>query len=108
MRKKIVAYILAGGKSSRMGDDKGLLLLHEKPVIQYMIDEIKKVTDDISIVTSNEKYKQFNLKIIEDTFKDKGPAAGIDAALLDAKEETIFITSCDMPFVDEKSILKLL
>ena len=40
--KTFSAYLLAGGKSSRMGTDKGLQLLNETPLIAYVIDNLKK------------------------------------------------------------------
>ena len=105
--KTFSAYILAGGKSSRMGTDKGLQLLNETPLIAYVIDNLKKVTKDISIITSNNDYEIFSLTIVKDLIPNKGPASGIDTALQHSKENWIFISSCDMPFIDSKSILKL-
>lgn len=107
MSQNISAFILAGGKSSRMGEDKGLISLDGKPVISYVIDELRKLTDDISILTSHENYRQFGHPLINDFYKDKGPAAGIDAALHHAKHDVIFITGCDMPFINEAAINKL-
>lgn len=104
MNDSISAYILAGGKSSRMGEDKGLLLLMERPLISYIIEEIKKITEDITIITSNNKYQKFHCRTIEDHFLERGPAAGVDTALQDAKHPTIFITGCDMPLLDAESI----
>lgn len=104
MTNPISAYILAGGQSKRMGEDKGMISLHDKPIVSYIIEEIKKITDDITIITANEKYRQFNLKTVEDIYQDRGPAGGIDTALQDAKNDLVFITSCDMPFVNEKSV----
>ncbi len=108
MSNNISAYILAGGKSRRMGEDKGLLLLHGKPLVSYIIGEIKKVTADITIITSNRDYDVFNLNIAEDIYRGKGPAAGIDRALHDAQNDLVFITGCDMPFVNALSVLALI
>ncbi|MBK6329677.1 MAG: molybdenum cofactor guanylyltransferase [Bacteroidetes bacterium] len=107
MIQALSVYLLAGGESSRMGLDKGLIELHGKPIIGYIIDAVKQLTNDITIITSNDNYKQFKLPIIEDVYKNMGPASGIDTALHDAKNEWVFITSCDMPFVDAMSIKHL-
>lgn len=108
MSHNISAYILAGGKSKRMGEDKGLTLLHGKPLVSYIIKEIEKVTDDITLITSNRDYEKFNLRIIQDDYREMGPAAGIDKALHDAEHDSVFITSCDMPFVKAVSVLALI
>ena len=44
--------ILAGGKSSRMGEDKGLVLLNGKPMIQYVIEALKEVVSNIIIISN--------------------------------------------------------
>ncbi len=100
-------YILAGGKSSRMGKDKGLCLLNGKPMIEYVIGQVTPISDSVFIITANEDYRIFNKELILDVFKDKGPAGGIDTALQHAKTDFIFVVACDMPFIDFNSIIKL-
>ncbi len=107
MTAQFSASILAGGESSRLGRDKGLVLLRERPIIGYIVDEIRKVSNDITIISSNKQYDAFHCRRCEDFYKDIGPAAGIAAALQFAIHELIFVTSCDMPFVKAASILNL-
>ncbi|MEZ5046414.1 MAG: molybdenum cofactor guanylyltransferase [Chitinophagaceae bacterium] len=104
----IAAYILAGGKSQRMGEDKGLILVHNKALINYVIDACKKVCDQVFIVTNQDIYKQFELPLIADTIQDAGPAGGIDSILQHSKTEKNLVVSCDMPCVDPFSIKKLI
>jgi len=105
--KNITGIILAGGKSSRMGEDKGVLLLQDKPMIQYVIEELQKVTDSILIIANNKAYQQFNLPIFEDLIKDKGPIGGIYTGLSYSKTEQNLCISCDTPNLPA-SLLKLL
>lgn len=107
MTTQFSASILAGGKSSRLGRDKGLVLLHGKPIIGYIVDEILKLSKDITIISANKQYDVFNCRRCEDLHKDFGPAAGISAALQCAANDLVFITSCDMPFIKSASILYL-
>lgn len=93
------AYILAGGKSSRMGTDKGLLIFNGKPLIQRVIEQLSPVVNEIIIVSNNKDYEQFGLQVIADLIKEIGPAGGIHAALSNAQSEKLFIVSCDMPFI---------
>lgn len=98
------AYILAGGKSSRMGADKGLLLLKDKPIIQFVIEQLLPVVKNIVIVSNNPLYKKFGLELIPDLVPDIGPAGGIHAALQHSRSTQNFIISCDMPFIHSNAI----
>lgn len=104
-RKNIIdCYILAGGKSSRMGTDKGLLLFNGKPLVQIIIEQLSPVVNEVIIVSNNHEYEQFGLKVIGDLIKDIGPAGGIHAALNHTDCEQIFIVSCDMPFITSHAV----
>ncbi len=100
----INAYILAGGKSSRMGTDKGLLLFNNKPIVQRIIEQLSPAVNEVIIVSNNHEYEQFGLPVIEDLIKDIGPAGGIHAALSHTQTEQTFIVSCDMPFIAANAV----
>lgn len=101
-------YILAGGKSSRMGEEKGLIMFRGKPMIQHVIDEVKTINKPIYIVTSNQAYAKFGYPLIEDYFKELGPAGGIDTVLQHSNETKNLVIACDMPFIDTTSISTLI
>ena len=96
---KLQAYILAGGKSSRMKSDKGLLSLHGKPFTAHILEAVQSITKDVTIVTSNQAYAQFNCSLIEDEIPEMGPAGGIFTALKHSGSEWNLILSCDIPFI---------
>jgi molybdopterin-guanine dinucleotide biosynthesis protein A len=100
----ITGYILAGGKSSRMGTDKGLLLFEGKPMIQYVIDQMQAVFTKVVIVSNNPEYEKFGLEVLPDLIKDIGPAGGIYTALQHSETQFNFVVSCDMPFVTAAAI----
>ena len=102
--KPINAYILAGGKSSRMGTDKGLLLFEGKAMIQYVIEQLQPIFDNLVIVSNNPEYEKFGLEVIPDLIKDIGPAGGIYTALKHSKTKLNFMVSCDMPFITKEAI----
>jgi molybdopterin-guanine dinucleotide biosynthesis protein A len=102
--KNTNGYILAGGKSSRMGTDKGLLLIEGKAMIEYVIEQMQSVFDNLVIVSNNPEYEKFGLKVIPDLIKDIGPAGGIYTALKHSDSQLNFIVSCDMPFVTKEAI----
>ena len=100
--------ILAGGKSSRMNQDKGLMLLDGKPMIQYVIDVLKSVVEEIIIISNNQEYEQFGYPVYFDLIKDKGPLAGIYTGLYYSQAETNIVLSCDVPYVNKELISFLL
>jgi molybdopterin-guanine dinucleotide biosynthesis protein A len=104
IKKQINAYILAGGKSSRMGTDKGLLLIEGKEMIQYVIEQMQSIFENLVIVSNNPEYEKFGLEVIPDLIKNIGPAGGIYTALKHSDSQLNFVVSCDMPFVTKEAI----
>jgi len=100
-------YILSGGKSSRMGEDKGLKLLKGKSVIKYLLETVEALHLDIKIVANPKKYTQFGVPVVIDKIKGKGPLGGIYSALSDAGED-VLILSADTPLVPKKIIFELI
>ncbi|MCB0409341.1 MAG: molybdenum cofactor guanylyltransferase [Flavobacteriales bacterium] len=99
--------ILAGGKSSRMGQDKGLMFLKGKPMIEHIIDVVKPFSEEILIVANDYNYKKFGVSVFYDEIKEKGPLAGIYTGLKNSSSEWNLILSCDVPYVNER-LIKLL
>ena len=103
-KNSVTGYILAGGKSSRMGSDKGLLLLNDKAIIQHIIEQLQPVVDKLVIVSNNPAYAALGYELITDIVKDMGPAGGIYSALTHSHTDKNFILSCDMPFITSTAI----
>ncbi len=97
-------YILAGGNSSRMGQDKGLMMFNQKPLVQYVIQSLQAVVDKVIIVSNNPAYQQFGCEVVEDDCKGIGPAGGILTALSHSTTEWNFIAGCDTPFITSTGI----
>ncbi|WP_416443566.1 molybdenum cofactor guanylyltransferase [Leeuwenhoekiella sp. A16] len=95
----ISAFILCGGKSSRMQTEKGLVIFRDKPFIQHIIDAVKPITSNISLVTENTDYEQFGFPLISDIYRDKGPVGGIFSALKNTSTSDNLILSCDIPLI---------
>lgn len=104
----INAYILAGGNSSRMGTDKGMMLLNGKPIVQYVLEQLQLTFKNVSIVSNNPEYGMFGVEVIPDIIKGVGPAGGVFAALNHTDKAYNFIVGCDMPFITAKAIKLML
>lgn len=107
-KKNITGIILAGGKSSRMGNDKGFLMLNKKPFVQYSIDALKPLVSEILIVSDNPDYDVFGLKRINDITKSAGPIAGICSGLEASSTGYNLILSCDIPMINSNILKKLI
>jgi len=108
MKQKTTGIILSGGKSSRMDSDKGLLMLQGKPLIQYSIEVLKGLCDEIIICANKQGYDTFGFPVIKDVYPDLGPIGGIYTGLLNSGSESNFVLSCDMPFISSQTLIYLL
>lgn len=103
----LTAFVLAGGKSSRMGTDKALLKLHNGYLIDCPIKALQQLTADVRIVGDPHKYGFLKLPVIPDSIESKGPLSGIYSALKASSSFFNLIVGCDMPGIS-LSFLKLL
>lgn len=107
----ITGVILAGGQARRMGgEDKGLIMLSNKPMIEYIIDAFKPQTGTL-IINANrnhEQYSKYGLEIITDELSGYcGPLAGMASALQTVKTDYIVTAPCDSPFVPNDLVERL-
>ncbi|MGO3182146.1 MAG: molybdenum cofactor guanylyltransferase [Aequorivita sp.] len=106
--EKVTSFILAGGKSSRMGMDKGFCTLNQEEFIPLIAKCLSPFSQEIILVSGIEVYDTFGLKRIEDIYPGKGPIAGIHSALNYTSTEKNIIISCDIPSITSKLIKRLL
>ena len=100
--------ILAGGKSQRMGQDKGLMLWKGKPLVSYIIEAVAPLVEEIIIITANKAYQQFGWAIYEDMLPDAGPLGGLYTGLYHSSYEENLVLSCDVPLVSTALLHKLI
>jgi molybdenum cofactor guanylyltransferase len=109
MKKNIIlGTVLSGGKSSRMGKDKGLMHFRNQPLITYSISVLQKVTKDIVISTSELKYEQFGFPLIADLIPNIGPIGGLYSVMKQVESDKYFIVACDMPNTSESFAKELI
>lgn len=98
------AFILAGGKSSRMGSDKGLLTVDNRELIMQVLTPLQQLFTDVAIVTSNSEYLKFGVPLFQDERCHLGPAGGLLTALRKSRNPWVFLTACDLPFISAELI----
>jgi molybdenum cofactor guanylyltransferase len=99
---EITGIVICGGKSFRFGNDKGMSMLGNKPMIQYSIDSLKPVCSKIIISSNDPKYNDWGFKTVADVIGGIGPIGGIISALEISETEDNLIISCDMPFLNHE------
>lgn len=100
-KNKVSGIVLSGGKSSRMGSEKGLKIYKGKPLIEYAIQALEPYCGNIILSTNNpDYYKKYHLIKIQDEIKNIGPMGGIFSCLKKSSTDINIFLSCDMPFVD--------
>jgi molybdopterin-guanine dinucleotide biosynthesis protein A len=82
------------------GEPKALLELGGRRIIERVIDVVRKVVDDVLIVTNTpDLYRFLDLPMVPDVFLDHGSLGGIYSGLAAASGEAAFTVACDMPFL---------
>jgi molybdopterin-guanine dinucleotide biosynthesis protein A len=107
-KKDITGIVLAGGKSSRMGSDKGLIKIDNKTFVENVIAAMEPLVNDIIIVSNNTEYDQFGFQRVEDDIKDSGPLAGLYSGLKYSNSEFNLVLSCDIPIIKTEILEKLI
>jgi molybdopterin-guanine dinucleotide biosynthesis protein A len=94
----IGGYVLAGGKSSRMGRDKALIELAGKPLVLHAVVKLRRVCIDVSILSENQALDAY-APLVRDLHPGCGPMGGMEAALLHTQYDWNLFMPVDVPFV---------
>jgi molybdopterin-guanine dinucleotide biosynthesis protein A len=97
----LAAFILAGGKSSRMGKDKAFLEIAGRTLLDRALALAQTVTQDVRIVGDQAKFRNFE-NVIEDVYPNCGPLGGIHSALTSSTAELNLMLAVDLPFLGSR------
>ncbi len=90
------------------GRDKSQLLVGERTILEKSIETLREIFSEIIIVTNEKRGYAFpGVEVIRDEFKGRGPLAGIHAGLNAIEKKAAFFLACDMPFLHNGLILRL-
>ena len=107
---EITGIVLSGGKSRRMGKEKGLCHFRGKALITFAIDTLKPLCKTL-IISANNKIDQYELleyPVISDDIPDTGPIGGLYSCLKQSQSAINLVISCDTPFVTTEVYQELL
>jgi molybdopterin-guanine dinucleotide biosynthesis protein A len=95
----LTVCIQAGGRSSRMGEDKALKPFLGRPLIQRVVDRLSPIADELIATTNRPSdYSFLNLRLFSDLKPDRGALGGLHTAIASAAHPIVAVVACDMPF----------
>ena len=100
--KNTTIVIQAGGKSSRMGQDKALMHFLGRPLIARQVERVQGAGSLLVISNQPGDYEFLGLPIVEDLLPGVGPLGGLYTALSAAATPVVTVVACDMPFLSRK------
>ena len=103
----VTAFVLAGGKSSRMGSDKAFLQFGDGTLLLRALRLASTVAGEVRIVGDAKKFAAFG-RVVEDVYRDRGPLGGIHAGLASSATEFNLVLAIDVPFVSQELLRYLL
>jgi molybdopterin-guanine dinucleotide biosynthesis protein A len=93
--------IQAGGQSTRMGRDKGLVEFLGKPLITRVMGRLASIADEILVTTNDsESYRFLGVPLYADLKPGRGALGGLHTALACAAHPLVAVVACDMPFAN--------
>ncbi|HWG51398.1 MAG TPA: molybdenum cofactor guanylyltransferase [Candidatus Acidoferrales bacterium] len=95
----VTGFVLAGGKSMRMGRDKAVLQLEGRTLLEHALDTLRQVCAEVMVLGSREFYADFGAEVVQDIFPGCGPLAGIHAGLSRTRTDFNLIIAVDTPFL---------
>jgi molybdenum cofactor guanylyltransferase len=110
--EEITGVILAGGRGARMGgQDKGLISLNGRPMVQHVIDRLRSQVGTL-IINANRNhvlYRAYGYRVVSDQSGHyAGPLAGILSVLHAVECGWIVTAPCDVPLLSDTLVAKLI
>jgi molybdopterin-guanine dinucleotide biosynthesis protein A len=103
----IEGFILAGGASSRMGEDKSRLRLGGRTFVERASEALRAVASGVSLVGSHPRVGAHGLRVVADVYEGLGALGGLHAALAACEARWAAVVSCDLPFVTGELFARL-
>lgn len=104
---EVEGFILAGGASSRMGEDKSRLRLGGLTFVESAARSLRAITPRVSVVSSRSGAESHGLPVVRDLRAGLGALGGLHAALSSCGAEWAAVLACDLPFVTGELLARL-
>jgi len=104
----VIAFVLSGGKSTRMGADKAFLQWGNETLLDRALKLAGAVVEDVRIVGDTKKFGGLASVVVEDVYRDRGPLGGIHAALSNTASELNLMLAVDLPLMKPEFLAYLI
>ena len=91
-------FVLAGGRSSRMGLDKAMLPFRGQPMVEIAVEKLRSFCAEVSIAGNRDDLANF-APVVHETRLDAGPGAGVEAGLTACSQDWALFIPVDVPLV---------
>src|SRR5665647_603984 len=107
-RSDMSLALLAGGLSSRMGENKAFASFQDGTLLEWMRDRTAPLFSHVFVVTREaSRFHELGIPVIRDALVEEGSAVGVYTAVLAAPTERVLCLACDMPFVTSRLLWEL-
>lgn len=109
---EFTGYVIAGGKSSRMGTDKAFLQFGNKTFLEHAVDILRPACTKIKLILNRSQTVDLEklpkeVSYLFDIYEERGALGGVHAALADCDTEFAVCLAVDLPFVSSEAIKTL-
>lgn len=106
-RAPLYGLVLAGGKSQRMGQDKGLIEYHGQPQREFLAEQLQSVCGEVYYSIRPDQDTELPGPVIKDSFIGLGPFGAILSAFREHPNAAWMVVACDLPLLDKKALQQL-
>ena len=109
IQEEATAIVMAGGDSTRVGRDKSMLPVGNKPMIQHICDLLRPHFDQV-LISGNDssRYAFLDIEVVPDRVAGRGPLMGIASAIRASAYDVNFVIACDIPEFDMGLVRRML
>jgi molybdopterin-guanine dinucleotide biosynthesis protein A len=101
-------FVLAGGRSSRMGRDKALLPAGDRTLIDQIASRVRAAAGNVTLIGPPERYAALGYPVMPDRVENCGPIGGLYTALSITEADWNLVVACDMPALTTEFLCRLL
>lgn len=92
-------FVLVGGRSSRMGQDKASLPFGGKRLVEHIAAAVAEAAGTVTLVGPPDRYRELGFPVVPDLRPGLGPLSGIHTALSQSRSAWNLIAACDLPAI---------
>ncbi len=104
----VTGLVLAGGGSTRFGQDKAMVPVDGSPMVQRVFDALSNVAPRVLVSTGAEDRPYATAGRVRDVFPGRGPLAGLHAGLRACRTTWLMVVACDLPFLRSRDLETIL